>query len=359
MQPDALSQFGARASPKRTDQPLAWRLRSLSNSLLYKITLHENPQQSLPVALRLQLFLFAVVAVATAVDLAWIQTGRFDVDAPAYGAMALLAAGCAAGGLFYERIRKDDRLAAMLMGTSFLLGMSASFSVLNYLLLSIAGPRIDAPLAAIDRALGVNWPALMGIAAEHPLLNGILQLAYVSVLPQIALLVIMLGWYGKHEQIYSLCLAVAAGAAISIAVWTVAPSFGAFSVYELPASVANHLALALDGDYARSLIALLAHGPGHISPTATKGLIGFPSYHAALALFVVWYARELAFVRWFVAVLNSIVLVATPIQGGHHVVDVLAGFVVTVLAILFARWVVRRAARTGVATSSAAQPAGI
>jgi hypothetical protein len=307
----------------------------------------------------LQLVLFAMVACVTAVDLVWIQAGRFDVDGPAYGAMALLAIGCAAGGLFYQCIRKDDRLAAMLMGTSFLLGMSASFSVLNYLLISVAGPRIDAPLAVIDRALGVDWPALMGIAAEHPLLNGILQLVYVSVLPQIALLVIALGCYGKHERIYSLCLAVAAGAAISIGVWAVAPSFGAFSVYELPADVANRLALALDGDYAKSLIALLAHGPGHISPTATKGLIGFPSYHAALALFVVWYARELAFVRWLVLVLNSIVLVATPIQGGHHVVDVLAGFVVTVLAILFSAWVVKLAARAGDATTTAAQPAGI
>ena len=34
--------------------------------------------------------------------------------------------------------------------------------------------------------------------------------------------------------------------------------------------------------------------------------------------------------------LNVVVLVATPIQGGHHVVDVLAGFGVAAIGVIFA-----------------------
>jgi hypothetical protein len=321
--------------------------------------MHENSRVGVFVTARLQLILLAIVVFVVASDVVWIRSGNFDVDARAYGATALLAIACAAGGVFYERVRKDDRLAAMLIGTSFLIGMSASFSVLNYLLVTLAGPRIDTPLAMADRALGVDWPTLMVLAAQHPLLNGLLQLAYVSVLPQIALLVVALGWYGKHETIYSLCLALAAGAAICIAVWTIAPSFGAFSVYSLPSGVADHMALALDGHYAKSLVMLLAHGPGHISPIATKGLIGFPSYHAALALFVVWYGRELKFARWLLVGINSVVLVATPIQGGHHVVDVVAGVFVTALAILFAAKIVKLAALARNTPAVAVQPAGI
>jgi membrane-associated phospholipid phosphatase len=128
-------------------------------------------------------------------------------------------------------------------------------------------------------------------------------------------------------------------------VWTAAPSFGAFSVYDLPSGVSGHLALALDGRYAHELVALLAHGPGRISPAAAKGLIGFPSYHAVLALLVVWYARPLQVVRWLALAVNGLVLIATPIQGGHHIVDVVAGFAVAALAIwaadLFARYATR------------------
>jgi len=53
-------------------------------------------------------------------------------------------------------------------------------------------------------------------------------------------------------------------------------------------------------------------------------------------MFVVWYAREISYVRLFALVLNIVVLVATPIQGGHHVVDVLAGFAVAAIGVIFA-----------------------
>jgi membrane-associated phospholipid phosphatase len=311
------------------------------------------------VAARLQLILFAIVAALALVDATWVNAGHFDVDAKAYGGIALLTVLFAAGGVYYDRVRKEERLAAMLVGTSFLLGMSAGFSLLNYLLLTVAGHRIDVPLAALDRAIGVDWPAMMVLVSQHPLLAAVMQVAYISVLPQLAVLVAVLGWLGKHERIYSLCLALTAGAAISMSVWTLAPSFGAFSVYDLPAGVSHHLPLALDGHYAKALVALLAHGPGHISPTDAKGLIGFPSFHAVMALFVVWHARELAVVRWFALTLNSIVLIATPIQGGHHVVDVIAGFAVAALAILFASRVVRQAARAHDEITIEAQPAGI
>lgn len=292
---------------------------------------------------RLQLILFGIVASIASVDTAWARAGHFDVDTSGFAGIAILTLACAGAGLFYDRVRKEERLAAMLIGTSFLIGMSASFSMLNYLLLTVAGPRIDAPLAALDRAMGVDWPAMMNVAARHPLVSAALQLAYISVLPQIAVLVTMLGWQGQHQNIYALCLSLTAGAAISIFVWTLVPSFGAFSVYELPASV-SRLPLALDAQYAKDLMGLLAHGPGRISPTSAKGLIGFPSFHAVMALFVVWYARELKIVRWLILALNAAVLVATPIQGGHHVVDVLAGFVVAAISVLFANRVIRSAA---------------
>jgi hypothetical protein len=307
---------------------------------------------------RLQLILFVLVAVVAGIDVVWALAGHFDVDGRAYAGLAALAAALAGGAAYYSHIRKDERLAAMLSATAFLIAMSASFSVLNYLLLTVAGARIDATLAAADRALGVDWPALMALVAHYPRTNIVLQLVYVSVLPQIAVLVLAHGFFGTPERIYKLCLSVAAGAAVAMTVWTVAPSFGAFSVYDLAPGVASHLALSLDGHYAHELVGLLADGPGRISPSAAKGLIGFPSYHATLALLVVWYARPLPVVRWLALGINTIVLVATPIQGGHHVVDVLAGFAVAALAIRFADVTARYAARAAASPALNTQPAG-
>lgn len=237
-----------------------------------------------------------------------------------------------AGGVFYARIRKDERLSAMLFGAAFLVVFSAAFSLFNYLLLTVAGTRIDSVLAAADRRLGIDWPAMMAFMADHPRVNMLLKLCYGSVMPQIAMLIIVLSFIGRTGQVYKLALSIALGAMLTVAVWTLAPSFGAFSVYALPPQVSAHLNLALDHDYAADLVNLLAHGPGRISPTDAKGLVGFPSFHGALAMLVAWYGRDVPYLRWPVLAVNALVVVATPIQGGHHVVDLAGGLVVALAA---------------------------
>ena len=279
-------------------------------------------------------------AVALA-DICWAASGRFDIDVAAYVRLGALAILLGLGSLFYARIRKSPDLAAMLFGGAFLVAFAAGFSVLNYLLLTVAGHRIDALLAQMDRALGVDWPGLMAFVAAHPALNQLLRVAYVTVLPQVALLIIVLGCCGRANVIYEFCLALAIAAAITIAFWTAFPSFGAFSIYDLPGDVARRLHPELGPAYARDLIALLRNGPARISPDQVKGLIGFPSFHGAMAVLVTWYGREVRYLRWPLVIWNIVVLVATPVHGGHFVVDVLAGLAVVVAAVFVPRYVAR------------------
>ena len=89
--------------------------------------------------------------------------------------------------------------------------------------------------------------------------------------------------------------------------------------------------------YGRELVKLLHNGPGYITPTDIRGLIAFPSYHAVLAMLMVWYARTISYLRWPILVLNLVVLASAPVQGGHHLIDIFGGCAVTVLAILVVR----------------------
>jgi membrane-associated phospholipid phosphatase len=175
--------------------------------------------------------------------------------------------------------------------------------------------------------------------ALHPFWSALLRVSYESVLPQVALLVVCLGWRERSEKIHEFCLALAIGAAITVAFWTMFPSFGAFSVYDLPQNISTRL--SLDTRYAHDLLHLLANGPGRISPSDVKGLIGFPSFHAAMAALVVWYARSFRQLFWPCLAWNALVLVATPIHGGHHVVDVPAGIAVAALAVALAGWIAK------------------
>ncbi|HEX4636470.1 MAG TPA: phosphatase PAP2 family protein [Rhizomicrobium sp.] len=265
----------------------------------------------------------------TAIDGSWLGLGHFRLDSGAFFCLGLLAALLMAGAYFYRTVRPDPRLAAMLFGAGFLCIFSCEASVLNYLLLTKAGGRIDMQLAALDRALGFDWPAAMRWMGHHPHLNALAFIAYSSMLPQVAVSIIVLAGI-ESDRVYRACMALALSALLCIAIWAFAPSFGAFSVYPLPDA---RLGLALDSAYAQELVRLLRDGPGLISPRDAKGLIGFPSYHAAMALLVIWYLRDVRILRWPVVALNLAVLMATPVQGGHHVIDVLAAFPVAALSI--------------------------
>lgn len=301
-------------------------------------------------AARLNRLLFALAALSVAGDALWLLEGHFRIDAQAYVLLALMAAGLVAGSAWYGRRRQEAGISAVLAVAAFVTVFPAATSLLSYLLVTIAGPRIDMPLAAVDRMLGFDWPAVMGWAADHPRINALLGYAYLSTLPQTVLLLLLLGWRRDLANLYGMALAAAYGALLTLAVWTSFPSFGAFSVFTLPPAVASHLGLVLGFDYARGLVDLLNNGPGFISPREIRGIVGFPSYHTLQALTLAWYARQLPVWRWCALGLNAIVLVAVPIQGGHHLMDMLGGLGVTVMAAGLARASLAWAARPGSTT---------
>lgn len=291
------------------------------------------------------MLLFSFSAAIGLADWIWAQEAGFAVAGSAYAELALAAGLFFGAGYIYKRWRPEPRLAAMLTGTGFLLGFTAAASVLNAMLVTVAGHRIDALLARADLALGFHWPQMMQAIADHPGLLWVLQLAYGVLLPEIALAVIVLGTLGRIASLYRFVLAVAFGALISILIWTLVPAFGAMSVYVLDPTTITKLHVVTDGAYGQELVRMLHDGPGLIAPDQTKGMIGFPSYHAVLALLLGWYFRHVRWLRWPVLALNVIVIASTPIEGGHHWLDVFAAIPVALLAIVAARRTYTLAAR--------------
>lgn len=280
--------------------------------------------------------LLALAAAVVAIDCVWAVVGHFSLDLLGYLRLALLSAALFSGAIFYSTLRPDPRLTAMLFGAGFLCAFSAGASVLNYFLLTVAGTPIDPLLVEADRMLGFDWYKVMVGMASYPLLNEVFFRVYNLVLPQMAVLLVALAWTGRVEQVYRYCLAVGVGALIAIAIWATIPSLGAKSLYTLPSWVESRLSLSVTCQYGRELLALLHNGPGYITPTDIRGLIAFPSYHGVLALLLIWFARSMRWLFWPYLVINSLILISTPIQGGHHLVDVLAALPVTLLSLALA-----------------------
>lgn len=312
-----------------------------------------------------QRILFLLAAIMTVVEIVWARIGHFNLESGPYLAVAAYAGVFCAGAIYYQAVRKEAHLSAMFIGIAFLAVFSNCFSVLNAFLLTVAGHRIDTILAAADRALGVDWHALMGFAADHPVFDRLLKMVYNLVIIEIMVLVVWLGCARRGDEIYRMCFAILFGATITIGFWTFFPSFGPYTIYSLNHSVEMRLDVMANSAYEHRLLYLLAHGPGRISIDQIQGLVAFPSFHTALALFATWYARSLRALRWPVLALNGLVLISIPIQGGHYVVDVLGGALVVALSILLANCAMRLMPMSSATAGNAgkmaaiAQPVGI
>jgi hypothetical protein len=138
--------------------------------------------------------------------------------------LSLLSLCLLAGSRFYQIWQPEPRPAAMLFGISLLCTFSLGASLLNYLLLTRAGTRIDLQLAALDRALGFDRPQAMAWMALHPRLNTMALVIYSSMLPQVAVLTFALATVDQ-AGVYRFCLALALSALSCIAIWRFSPVF--------------------------------------------------------------------------------------------------------------------------------------
>lgn len=249
---------------------------------------------------------------------------------------AIVASVLWAASAFYALKRKDEALSAMLSGIGFLVPFAMLITPLSHYAFLWHGPYIDPELAAADRAIGSDWPALMEWAARHPWLIHILKYVYSFAAEQVLLLVVILGALKASDEIDSLCVSAGLGGILTVAIWVAFPSFGAVAVYGVPHAAAG-LKLVMDEKYTQSLRDMLAHGPAAVSCLTTKGVVGFPSYHALESVIACWYARRSRWLFGSFLVVNVLALVSMPIEGGHHLVDLIGGCVLAVVTLVLVR----------------------
>jgi hypothetical protein len=74
-----------------------------------------------------------------------------------------------------------------------------------------------------------------------------------------------------------------------------------------------------------------------IDLSSVQGLISIPSYHTVLGILLCWAVRGTRLCP-FAILVNSAMLLATPLVGGHYFLDLVAGATVTVGAVILRRY---------------------
>lgn len=252
------------------------------------------------------------------------------------GARALLPAA-AVYGLFVVRatcLRKEQPRGVAAATAFAQMTLFTLFGVvLAYTIAAHAGPLWDDRLAAADRALGMRWPALLAALDRWPAVVSILGLAYHGLSAQMVVTILLLARAGQFQTLRMTVAAAVLAGFVTILISLAMPAAG--NLFD-PGQY-RHLWPSIAW-LERDLIAGLRDGTGRVLDlTHLMGIVSFPSYHATLAALFIWSAGDLPRQRVGLSAWAVLTIVATPVFGGHYLIEVLAGLALAPAAIALTR----------------------
>jgi GNAT superfamily N-acetyltransferase len=210
-----------------------------------------------------------------------------------------------------------------------MLAFSVAGVVLSYLAAGAGGPLWDARLLAWDAALGFDRASAFGFLDAAPALATGGWIAYHSLVPQMIVLILALAAAGRLGAARVLLFASTAAGAAAILLSLFLPALG--NLYH-PAAYPR-LGASAAWLHRPDILALREGGLRVLDLASMKGIITFPSYHAALGAIYIWAFWQLPRWRWIGIGWALLTILATPAAGGHYLVDVLAGLALGAAAI--------------------------
>lgn len=264
--------------------------------------------------------------------------------APLAGATLIIALGW--GGFLgmahalrgrWPRAAAPIRVAAALCeGLTLVILMSGGMRVLDYLSKGTSLPLADDWLARADTWLGLDWRAYFDFVRAHPGLHRPMTTAYFWLNSAAAALLFGLAASGRHGRVR---LFAEAGIACSVACLiggAFFPAIGA-AAHWIPdhadpqryAGFAEMPGIVFVGD----ILALRQlDAPMLVGTTPLMGLVSMPSMHTAVGILMIAVARG----TWlFLPTLGygAVMIAATPVWGGHYLVDLIAGAALALTAV--------------------------
>jgi membrane-associated phospholipid phosphatase len=232
--------------------------------------------------------------------------------------------------VFYNWIRPAPSITCLTMGAAAWVVFTASGLVTTYLSALSPRPLLDLGFTHADAVLGFDWPTWTRWVWSHPGLTSVLHVVYASLIPQILLVVTVLPHLAPAGRHAELLLRMVVALALTNVLFFLFPAAGAFSHFGMAHTPADLLP-------SKALYAIRNHGRLFNFGDA-QGIISFPSFHTVMALLLTATWRGVKRMFWPVAVLNGLMLLSVPSEGGHYMTDMLGGFLVAGVACLVVRW---------------------
>jgi membrane-associated phospholipid phosphatase len=283
-------------------------------------------------ALRKLDFKWSVLLGMVCLDTVWMLAKGWSLRPESLVGTALLAT-VASAPLAFKRYRDDELLFNLCESVTFSLIVARAAAILSYLAISANFPLIDQTLAGLDQILAFNWADYYRWSIAHPAFDRLLVLTYESLTVQSWLVVLYLCYTKRRPRIQEFLELTASLLAICVLMSIFIPAAGAPKFYaatvHVDASAWSHFELLRSGTMT------------NIDLESMQGLVSMPSVHTVMAILLCWAVRKTPLV-FVIVPINILLLLSTPVVGGHYIADVLAGALITAAAIGFRQFWCRK-----------------
>jgi hypothetical protein len=234
-------------------------------------------------------------------------------------------------------LRRDPQVMFVLGGTAQIVLITAIMAPLTYVAASTNLPMQDSNLLAIDRALHLDWAAYVGFVDDHPALAAWLNYSYTMIRWPIFAIPIALAAMGHYRRIEEFTFAFGAALAVTTILSALMPAIGVYAQIGLDPATLKNIDPRAYLDQLRDLPPTREGGLRHLALLGLGGIVTFPSFHAASAVLYAWALWPARWFRPLIVLVNGLMLAATPINGGHYFIDLIAGIAIAACAIMAAR----------------------
>jgi len=239
---------------------------------------------------------------------------------------------------YYRAIRPVQEFEAMCVSLAQVLLFSGIGICLSYLVARNDGPLWDATLESWDKAIGFDWIAMMQSLDRSPLTVKVLSIAYTSLIPQIIIVVCALGFMRRIWALRTLMLGAMLCGSVCIFISRFMPADAYGVYYDIRPGDFRHVFPHAGFIKMPDLDSLRAGTIPVLDFAKMHGIITFPSYHGGLSAVTLWgfWVCRFNWIRIPGIAAASLTIAATPVDGGHYLVDVIAGVAIAAVCVAIA-----------------------
>lgn len=198
-----------------------------------------------------------------------------------------------------------------------LMGATASYPVA-----ALTSGYADSRLQAIDVAMGFDWVSLYRLVAAHPVLQAVGTVVYRSIYVTPVVLLWCAARGERHDEAYRFIAGFWLATIITLLLFSLMPAIGTFS-YLWHAAIPY---MPESEQWQEGLIPALRAYQVHIVDLGhLRGIVSAPSFHTAAAVLYIAAGWRIPALRWWIVGLNAGMLLSTPVEGTHYLVDMVFG----------------------------------